>query len=165
MKFASLASIALSALSGCVVAVAHPDPVQTAPATVVSDPTAPVFINPPGASAALPFSQAVRVGNFLYLSGMLGTDPATNQLAAGGIVPETRQALENIKRALEANGSSMDRVFKCTVFLADMKEWAAMNSVYVTFFPNHKPARSAFGATALALNARTEIECAGVVGM
>jgi enamine deaminase RidA (YjgF/YER057c/UK114 family) len=70
----------------------------------------------------------------------------------------------NIKDVVEKSGSSMDRVVKCTAFLADIKEWAAMNSVYVTFFPNHKPARSALGANGLALGARVEIECIAAVG-
>jgi len=158
-------AVAVSSLYGCVVAVAHRTPVEIAATSMAADTSAPVFISAPGASASLPFSDAVRVGHILYLSGKLGTDPATGALAPGGIGPETRQALENIRRTLEANGSSMDRVFKCSVFLADMKEWPAMNAVYVTFFPNHRPARSAFGATGLALNARTEIECAATVGM
>ncbi|HEY9381901.1 MAG TPA: Rid family hydrolase [Gemmatimonadales bacterium] len=116
------------------------------------------WIAPSGpAAASLPFSPAVRVGNLLYLSGQLGTD--STGLVAGGIEAETRQALTNIKRLLEANGSSMDHVVKCLVMLADIGEWARMNSVYVTFFPVHKPARSAFGATGLALGGRLEIEC------
>lgn len=97
----------------------------------------------------------------LFLAGQVGTDAA----AAGGVVPggieaETRQTMNNIKRTLEAVGSSMDRVVKCTVFMADMKEWDAMNAIYRTYFtaPNY-PARSAFGANGLALNARVEIEC------
>src|SRR5271156_3592442 len=103
-----------------------------------------------GANGAhAPFSAAVRVGRMLYLSGQLGTD-STGKVVAGGIQPETRQALGNIKRVLEQNGSSLDRVVKCTAMLADMHEWAAMNEVYVTFFPNHFPARSAFGTTGLA---------------
>ena len=105
-----------------------------------------------------PFSPAVRVGDLLYLSGQIGTD-STGKVVAGGINAETRQALENIKDVLKRTGSSMDRVVKCTVFMADMSEWATMNEIYVTFFPVHKPARSAFGATGLALNARVEIEC------
>jgi 2-iminobutanoate/2-iminopropanoate deaminase len=116
------------------------------------------YIAPAGAAAGLPFSPAVRVGNLLYLSGQLGTD-STNKLVPGGIEAETRQALTNIKRLLESNGSSMDQVVKCLVMLADIGEWARMNSVYVTFFPLHKPARSAFGATGLALGGRLEIEC------
>jgi reactive intermediate/imine deaminase len=116
------------------------------------------YIAPAGAAATLPFSPAVRVGNLLYLSGQLGTD-STSKLVAGGVEAETRQALTNIKRLLEANGSDMDHVVKCLVMLADIGEWAKMNGVYVTFFPTHRPARSAFGATGLALGGRLEIEC------
>lgn len=107
----------------------------------------------------LPFSDAVRVGNMLYLSGKIGNIPGTPQLAEGGISGETRQALENIKASLEKYGSSMDEVVKCTVFLADIAEWGAMNEVYVTFFPENPPARSALGSSGLALNSRVEIEC------
>jgi 2-iminobutanoate/2-iminopropanoate deaminase len=116
------------------------------------------WIVPAGAASTMPFSPAVRVGNLLYLSGQLGTD-STGKLAPGGIEAETRQALTNIKKLLDANGSSMDHVVKCLVMLADIGEWARMNTVYVTFFPVHKPARSAFGATGLALGGRLEIEC------
>jgi reactive intermediate/imine deaminase len=107
----------------------------------------------------LPFSDAVRVGNMLYLSGKIGNIPGTPQLAEGGITGETRQALENIKASLEKYGSSMDEVVKCTVFLADIAEWSAMNEVYITFFPVNPPARSALGSSGLALNSRVEIEC------
>jgi 2-iminobutanoate/2-iminopropanoate deaminase len=104
-------------------------------------------------------SEFVRVGNILYLSGKLGTD-STNKLAAGGIGPETKQTMENIKAVLDKNGSSMDHVIKCTVMLADIKEWADMNAVYVTFFKKERlPARSAFGTSGLVNNARVEIEC------
>jgi reactive intermediate/imine deaminase len=113
--------------------------------------------------STLPFSDAVRVGHMLYLSGQIGTD-STGRLAPGGIAPETRQTLENIKAVLERNASSMDRVVKCTAMLADMAEWGAMNEVYVTFFPVHKPARSAFGASGLARGARVELECWATVG-
>jgi reactive intermediate/imine deaminase len=107
----------------------------------------------------MPFSDAVRVGDMLYLSGKLGNIPGTSQLAEGGIQGETRQTMENIKSSLEKYGSSLDEVVKCTVFLADMAEWGAMNEVYVTYFPVNKPARSALGASGLALGARVEIEC------
>jgi 2-iminobutanoate/2-iminopropanoate deaminase len=120
----------------------------------------PVFV-PVEGTTSLPFSAAVRVGDMLYLSGQLGTD-STGALVKGGIGPETRQAMENIRQVLEANGSSMDRVVKCLVMLADMAEWGAMNRVYVTFFPDHLPARSAMGASGLALGARVEIECIAV---
>ena len=111
----------------------------------------------------LPFSSAVRVDNMLYLSGSIGLVPGTRQLAEGGIEGETKQALENISQTLQTFGSSMDKVIKCTVFLADMREWGAMNDVYRTFFPN-PPARSALGTSGLALNSRVEIECIAVVG-
>jgi reactive intermediate/imine deaminase len=119
------------------------------------------WIVEPGAEN-MPFSSAVRVGHLLFVSGALGYDSETRSLVEGGIGPETQKTLENIKETLEANGSSMDSVVKCTVFLADIAEWAAMNEVYVTFFGN-KPARSALGVSGLALGARTEIECIAVV--
>jgi len=111
----------------------------------------------------LPFSEAVRVGHMLYLSGQLGYDPVTAKLVEGGIAAETRQTLERIKAALEKHGSSMPEVVKCTVFLADIKEWAAMNEVYITYFPTNPPARSALGSSGLALDARVEIECMATV--
>jgi len=114
-------------------------------------------------SADLPFSEAVRVGDWLILSGQIGIDPETGALPPGGIKAETKQTMENIKRTLEKYGSSMDQVIKCTVMLADISEWGAMNEVYVTYFPNHKPARSAFGTSGLAMGARLEIECWAIV--
>ena len=110
----------------------------------------------------LPFSKAVRVGHLLYLSGELGTD-STGKLVPGGIQAETKQALENIRATLASHGSDLDHVVKCTAMLADMAEWGAMNQVYVTFFKKNLPARSAFGATGLALGARMELECIAVI--
>ena len=107
------------------------------------------------------FASAVRVGNLLFLSGQIGTD-SSGRLVAGGLQAEARQALNNIKNVLEKNGSSLDRVVKCTVFLADMRDYNDFNDIYVTYFRARKPARSAFGATGLARNARLEIECIGV---
>lgn len=109
-----------------------------------------------------PFSPAVRVGNLIFLSGQIGTPGANgsaNAVVPGGIEAETRQTLENIKDILQRSGSSMDRVVKCTVMMADMREWDRMNVVYATYFPTNKPARSALGANGLALGARVEIEC------
>ncbi|MEO7084192.1 MAG: RidA family protein [Gemmatimonadaceae bacterium] len=118
------------------------------------------FLTPDGPPKN-PFSPAVRVGNMLYLAGQIGTDSA-GKVVPGGIQAEARQALNNIKHVLEQSGSNMNRVVKCTVFMADMKEWPAMNEIYATYFKEHYPARSAFGATGLALNARVEIECMAV---
>ena len=120
------------------------------------------YIAPVGAAATLPFSPGVRVGHMLYLAGQLGAD-STNRLVPGGIEAETRQTLTNIKSFLDANGSGMDRVVRCLVMLADIAEWGRMNAVYVTFFPGPKPARSAMGASGLALGARVEIECTATV--
>ena len=107
-----------------------------------------------------PLSDAVRVGDLLILSGKLGIRPGERQLVEGGIGPETQQTMENIKAAVEKYGGSMERVVKCTVFLADMAEWGAMNEVYKTYFPaDAAPARSAVGSNGLALGARVEIEC------
>lgn len=131
------------------------------PAAAPPAPAADVqFLNPFGAPTR-PFSPAVRVGNLIFLAGQIGTDAsAAGAVVSGGIAAETKQTLENIKQVLATQGLAMDRVVKCTVFMADMKEWDAMNVVYRTYFtaPNF-PARSAFGANGLALNARVEIEC------
>lgn len=121
------------------------------------------FHPPEGAgSTDLPFSEVVRVGSTLYLSGQLGVDPETGQLVSGGVQAETRRIMQNIKTSLRRHGSSMNRVVKCTVFLADMSEWGAMNEAYVEFFPENRPARSAVGVNGLALDARVEIECIAV---
>ena len=98
----------------------------------------------------------------LYLPGQIGVD-GSRKLVAGGIVPETRQAMENMKAALERHGSSLDHVVKVTVMLADMSEWAEMNKVYVGYFSKHLPARSSLGANGLALGARVEIECIAIL--
>jgi 2-iminobutanoate/2-iminopropanoate deaminase len=108
-----------------------------------------------------PFSPAVQVGDLIFLSGQIGTDAsASGGVVAGGIEPETKQTLDNIKRTLEAIGRSMDDVVKCTVMMADMREWDRMNAIYRTYFRDGRlPARSALGASGLALGARVEIEC------
>ena len=119
---------------------------------------APEFLAAPSGPER-PFSPAVRANGFLFLAGQIGTD-STGRLVPGGIQTETRQAMENIRAVLARSGSSFDRVVKCTVFLADMGEWGAMNEVYVTFFgTGRRPARSALGTNGLALGARVEIEC------
>ena len=90
----------------------------------------------------LPFSDAIRVGNLLFLSGNIGNIPGTLELAPGGIKGETRQTMENVKATLEKYGSSLGEVVKCTVFLADISEWSAMNEVYIEYFPLKPPART-----------------------
>ncbi|MDB4914719.1 MAG: putative translation initiation inhibitor, yjgF family [Gemmatimonadetes bacterium] len=109
-----------------------------------------------------PFSSVVRVDHMLYLAGQIGTDSA-GRVAKGGTGPETTAAMKHIERLLLQTGSSLDRVVKCTVMLADMKEWAIMNEAYIAFFPKVRPARSSFGTTGLALGARVEIECMATV--
>lgn len=111
----------------------------------------------------LPFSEAVRVGNVLYLSGQIGIVPGSMKLASGGIKDEARQTMDNIKTSLEAHGYSMSDLVKCTVMLADISEWAAFNEVYKSFFQKRYPARSALGANGLALGARVEVECIAAV--
>jgi len=138
----------LAACIGALAACTHPSPSFEVE-----------FIPSPRPDAV--FSPAVRVGNLLFLSGQIGSDTA-NRLVPGGLQAEARQALNNIKRVLEQNGSSLDRVVKCTVFLADIREWQEFNEIYVTYFRARKPARSAMGASGLALGARVEIECIGV---
>ena len=117
---------------------------------------------PMAGGGSLPFSAGVRSGSLLFLSGQLGTD-STLRLVPGGIVPETRRAMENIRSIVTGAGGSMDRIAKCTVMMADMSEWGAMNQEYVKFFPGKLPARSALGASGLALGARVEIECIAVL--
>lgn len=118
----------------------------------------------PSHPSGLPFSEAVQAGGFLFLSGQIGDD-ASGRLVPGGIGPETRQAMANVQEVLERHGSSLDRIVKVSVMLADIGEWAAMNAEYVKCFPGHLPARSAFGTSGLALGARVEIECVALAGV
>lgn len=128
------------------------------------DPVVEYLATPEQQALGLPFSEAVRVGHMLYLSGQIGTLPGSMTLVEGGIQAETRQTMDNIRDVLERYGSSLDRVVKCTAMVADMSEWPALNEVYVEYFPGPKPARSALGANGLALGARVEIECWATVG-
>ena len=123
------------------------------------------FINAPAFQAAkLPFSQAVRVGGTVYLSGCIGNVAAKMELAAGGIEAESRQMMENIGAVLKEAGLGFEHLVKCTVYLADMAEWSAFNAVYVPYFkPGRFPARTAIGAHQLILGARVEMECVAAV--
>jgi reactive intermediate/imine deaminase len=108
-----------------------------------------------------PFSSAVRSGSLIFVSGQVGerTVDGAPQLVPGGFDAEARQTLDNIKVVVERAGSSMNRVVKCTVMLADMADWPRFNEIYAEYFPGPKPARSAFGASGLALGARLDVEC------
>ena len=124
----------------------------------------PQFLNSPRAAELdRPFSEAVRAGDFLFLSGQIGEIPETAKLAEGGIQAESRQTLTNVKRVLESNGASLGDIVKCTVFLADIAEWPAFNTVYREFFRKPFPARSALAASGLAMGARVELECIAYV--
>ena len=106
-----------------------------------------------------PYSQAIRTGNLIFVSGQLPVDPSTGHFAEGGIGELTRQSLLNIQHILEEAGTDMSHVVKTTVFLADMADFAAMNEVYAQFFEAPFPARSAVAIKTLPKNARVELEC------
>lgn len=112
----------------------------------------------------LPFSSAVRAGDFLFLSGQIGNVPGTLDLVEGGVGPETRQTLDNIRAVLEYAGSSMERIVKCTVFLLDIADYADMNAVYSEVFGANPPARSTVAGSGLAIGAAVEIECIALAG-
>ena len=118
----------------------------------------PVF-HPSSKYSALPFSEAVAYGGLLFLSGDLGAGP-DGRLVDGGIGPETRQTMENIKATLSRHGLEMSDILKCTVFLADIGDWPAFNEIYAAYFEKGRyPARSALAASGLALGARVELDC------
>jgi len=154
----SCARIALTALCACVCGM-FAEAAQAAPEGPLE--FHPIEHAPPGMT--LPFSESVRAGDMLYLSGQVGVD-ASGKLVAGGIKAETKQTMDNIGAALAHGGSSFDRVVQCTVALADIAEWPAFNEVYRGYFKERFPARMAFAASALALGARVEVQCNAVVG-
>jgi 2-iminobutanoate/2-iminopropanoate deaminase len=110
-----------------------------------------------------PYSQAIRANGFVYASGQIPIDPQTGQFVSGGIREQTEQVLKNLSEVLKAAGSSLDRVVKTTVFLADMQEFAMMNEVYAKFFIGEPPARATVAAAGLPRNARVEIEAVALV--
>ncbi len=118
--------------------------------TVVSTPNAPAAIGP--------YSQAIAVGDLLFCSGQVPIDPATGQIVGETAAEQCRQVLTNVKNLLEAGGSSLAQVVKCTVFLVTMDDFASMNEVYATFFPDHPPARSTVAVVGLPRGVRVEIE-------
>lgn len=122
--------------------------------TVITTENAPAAIGP--------YSQAVKVGDFLYASGQLGIDPSTGEIVEGCAGCQTRQVLKNVSAVLEAAGMTTANVVKCTVFLADMADFPKMNPVYEEFFSAPFPARSTFQVAALPLGAKVEIEIVAV---
>lgn len=116
------------------------------------------------APAALgPYSQAVKVGNTLYLSGQIALDPATGELLNADIREETHQIFKNMKAVLEAAGANFDNIVKATVFITDMNDFAEVNSVYQEAFPSNPPARSCVAVKALPKGARVEIEAIAII--
>ncbi len=109
-----------------------------------------------------PYAQATVVGDFVFTAGQIGMDPQSMEVVPGGVAEQTVQIFKNLKAVLEAAGSSLDRVAKTNVFLADMAEFAAMNEVYAKAFGDHRPARSTVAAAGLPRNVRVEIECIAV---
>lgn len=110
-----------------------------------------------------PYSQAIRANGFVYASGQIPIDPQTGEFVSGGIREQTEQVLKNLSEVLKAAGTSLDRVVKTTVFLADMQEFAMMNEVYAKFFTGDAPARATVAAAGLPRNARVEIEAVALV--
>jgi 2-iminobutanoate/2-iminopropanoate deaminase len=121
---------------------------------VIATDTAPKAIGP--------YSQAVRAGDTLYVSGQIAIDPATGEIVKGGIDPQTRQALENLKAVLEAAGYSLENVVSCQVFLSDMDDFTVMNKVYAVYFPRQPPARTTVEVAELPKDARIEISAVAV---
>ena len=122
-------------------------------------------VTTPDAPGAIgPYSQAIRAGDFLFLSGQIPLDAATGQLVAGGIAEQTHQVLKNLGAVLKAAGSSYARVVKTTVYLADMGEFSAMNEIYGTYFSSPAPARATVQAARLPRDVRVEIDAIAYLG-
>ncbi|NMC86513.1 MAG: RidA family protein [Anaerolineaceae bacterium] len=115
-----------------------------------------------GPSAIGPYSVGVQAGEFVFTAGQIGLDPTTGNIVAGGVEAETRQALENLKKILEAAHSGLEQVVKTTVFLQNMGDFAAMNAIYAHYFTEPYPARSAIQVAALPKNAQVEIEAVAI---
>jgi 2-iminobutanoate/2-iminopropanoate deaminase len=109
-----------------------------------------------------PYSQGIAAGGFVFCSGQIPIDPATGKIVEGGIEEQTRRVIKNLAAVLEAAGSSLDRVVKCTVMIADLNDFAAMNKIYAEYFKTPAPARATFEVSSLAMNARIEIDCIAV---
>ena len=106
-----------------------------------------------------PYSQAVQVGEFVYLSGQIPLNPATMEVQSDDVAAQTKQVLENVKAVLTAANLTFENVFKCTIFLADMEDFAKVNTVYATYFSENPPARSCVEVSRLPRDVKVEIEC------
>ena len=157
------ATTACLAVAGVLVSACAPQGTPDATDQAPVDEPAPrkQIIQPEGVARLPVFSSAVRSGDLIFLSGAIGALPGVSPptLAQGGVIPETRQAMDNLRVVLEAAGAGWEDVVKCTVFLADMADYAAFNEVYLEYFPQDPPARSALAAAGLAFAARVEVEC------
>lgn len=114
-------------------------------------------------SAIGPYSQAVRVGDFIFCSGQIPIDPATGLFVSDNVIEQTEQVLKNLSAVLEAAGSSLSGVVKTTVFVQDMNDFASMNEVYARYFVENPPARATVQAARLPKDAKVEIECVALV--
>lgn len=156
-------SAAAAAIATIVACEPPPTPGENAQqeSATMPEPTPIEHITPEGVARLPVFTPAVRVGDLVFLSGAIGTPPGgALELVEGGIGPETRATMDNIGSVLEAAGLGFEDLVKCTVFLADIGDFAAMNEVYLSYFEGiEPPARSALAASGLALGARVEIEC------
>ena len=123
-----------------------------------------VIQDPNSAAPIGPYSQAIKAGGFIFVAGEKGIDPKTGKIVPGGIVAETRRTLDNIKGILAAGGATMDDVVATTVFMTDLKEFAAMNEVYAEYFKKNPPGRSTVEVTALPAGAHIEITATAYVG-
>lgn len=122
-----------------------------------------VIQSPKAAAPVGPYSQGIKVGDFVFVAGEKGIDPGTGKIVQGGIAAETRQTLENIKAILEAAGASMSNVVRTQVFLTDIQEFGAMNAVYAEYFKADPPGRTTVQVVALPAGAHVEIEATAVL--
>lgn len=144
-----IAAARRAALALCALACAAPPPAPDGPRRVIVE----------GVGRLPAFSHATVAGDLIFVSGMLGTKPGSTELVDGGVGPQTRQALRNVEAILAAEGATLRDVAKCTVYLADMADYAAMNAAYLPAFDGSPPARATIAAGGLALGAAFEIDC------
>ncbi len=123
-----------------------------------------MIINTPKAPAAIgPYSQAVRVGNLLYTSGVIPIHPGTGNVVEGGVEAQTRQVLDNLKALVEDAGGRLETVIKTTVFIKDMNQFGKINEIYASYFTEKQPARSTVEVARLPKDVLVEIECIAIV--